>query len=163
MEPVSYRQIKQGEETAAFDLVSAVFKEFVAPLFSEEGVNEFQKFIRIDALRDRLKAGNLMLLAETEHKVVGFVEIRDKNHIALLFVKKSFQNRGIAKGLLRRAIKICRNREPNIQKITVNSSPNAFPAYKKIGFKGVEVEKVVHEIRFIPMELILDKKGAANN
>jgi GNAT superfamily N-acetyltransferase len=78
----------------------------------------------------------------------------------LLFVDKSHQRKGIARELLKRSIEICRKRKSDIQRVTVNSSPNAVTAYQKIGFKDIEDEKVVNGIRFIPMELILNNNGS---
>jgi GNAT superfamily N-acetyltransferase len=152
---ISYREMKSGEEAIVVDLVLKIFDEFVAPQYTQEGVVEFKKFVRIDALADRLRSGNIVLLAELEKRIIGIIEIRENSHIALLFVDKSMQRKGIAKELIRKSINMCKERKPSIEKITVNSSPNAFTGYQNIGFKKVEDEKAVNGIRFIPMELIL--------
>lgn len=157
--PIFYRAMKAGEEAIVVDLVLKIFDEFVAPQYSQEGVAEFKKFVCADVLVDRLRAGNIVLLAELRKRIVGVIEIRENSHIALLFVEKSHQRMGIAKELIRKSIKICKERKSDIQKITVNSSPNAFTAYQNIGFKKIEEEKVVNGIRFIPMELILNNHG----
>jgi len=151
--------MKPGEETVVVDLVMKIFDEFIAPQYSQEGVMEFKKFVCADALAQRSKAGNLVLLAECGQRICGVIEMREMSHIALLFVEKSCQRQGIAKELVLRSIELCRKRNPGIRRITVNSSPNAFEAYQKIGFRGTENEKIKHGIRFIPMELILGDKG----
>ena len=157
---ILYRLMKPGEETVVIDLVLEVFDEFVAPQYANEGVTEFKKYARADALSDRLKDENIVNLAEFEGKIIGVIEIRENSHIALLFVDKSHQRKGIARELLKRSIEICRKRKSDIQRITVNSSPNAVTAYQNIGFKDIEDEKVVNGIRFIPMELILNNNGS---
>ena len=154
---ILYRSMKPGEESAVVDHVLNVFDEFVAPRYSDEGIAEFRRFVTTDAMSGRLKEGNLVIVAESGRRIIGVIEMRDNSHIALLFVEKSFQRKGIAKELLQRSIEICKQRKPDLQKITVNSSPNAFTAYQKIGFKGVEDEKVVNGIRFTPMALIVNK------
>ena len=154
--PISYRTMKHGEETAIVDLVLRVFAEFIAPQYSQEGIAEFKKFACTNALADRFRAGNLILLAESGQGIIGVIEIRENDHVAKLFVEKSHQRKGIAKELLLRSIEICRKRKPDINRITVNSSPNAFGAYQKMGFKAMGDEKVVNGIRFIPMELSLE-------
>ncbi len=159
MPPISFRPMKPGEEAGAVDFVLSVFTEFVAPQFSQEGIAEFKKFICADAFAERLSAGNIILLAESGPKIVGIIEMRENSHIALLFVESLYQCKGIGKELIRRSIEICRNRRPDIKKITVNSSPNAYNAYKKYGFRGIDDEKVKNGIRFIPMALILDNNG----
>lgn len=152
---ILYREIKPDEETAVVNLVLEVFDEFVAPQYADEGVTEFKKYVRADVLYDRLKDGNIVKVAECEGKIIGVIEIRENSHIALLFVKKSHQREGLARELLKRSIEICRERKPDIHKITVNSSPNAVTAYRKIGFQDIEGERLVNGIRFIPMELTL--------
>jgi GNAT superfamily N-acetyltransferase len=90
--------------------VLRVFVEFIAPQFSQEGIAEFIKFACSNALADRFRAGNFILLAESEQSIIGVIEIRENDHVALLFVEKSHQRKGIAKELLLRSIETCRKR-----------------------------------------------------
>ena len=156
---ICYRPMKSGEEALIADLVFGVFAEFVEPLYSQEGVEQFKKFACADALADRLGAGNLFLLAESGQRIIGVIEVREHSHVGLLFVEKSFQREGIARELLGRSIEICRRQNPGIRKITVNSSPNAIAAYQRIGFTTVEEEQLQNGMRFVPMELTLDNNG----
>lgn len=157
--PITFRPMKPGEEACVVDLILRVFTKFVAHQFSQEGIAEFKKFIRSDALSERMRAGNIMLLAESGHKIIGFIEVRENNHIALLFVESLYQCRGVGKELIRRSIKICKSRKPELHRITVNSSPNAYNAYQKYGFIATDDEKVKNGIRFIPMALILENNA----
>jgi GNAT superfamily N-acetyltransferase len=152
---IRYRPMNMGEGTRVVNLVWEVFAEFVAPGYSEEGIAEFKKFVRAETLETRLAAGNIILLAESEKRLVGVIEVRENRHIALFFVEKAHQCQGLARELLRQAIAICRQRNPDLQLITVNSSPNAFTAYQALGFTKIEDEKVVNGLRFIPMALVL--------
>lgn len=151
---IGYYEIKPGEENSVIDLVLRVFSEFVAPLYSQEGITEFKKTARADALRDRLRSGNIVLLAKSGQSIIGVLEIRGNSHISLLFVDKYYQCQGIAKELLQRSIEICKIRKSqDLHIITVNSSPNAIGAYKKIGFKAIGDETITNGIRFFPLEL----------
>ena len=145
--------MEPGEEAGVIDLVSTVFNEFVAPLYSQEGVSEFMKYLRGDELAQRIRSGNFVLLAKSDVDIIGVVEVRDNSHIAMLFVKGSHQKKGIGKELLKMAVEKCKTRNPDIHKITVNSSPNAVSAYRTMGFNALEREQVVNGIRFTPMEL----------
>ena len=111
--------MKHGEETAIVALVLKVFDEFIAPQYSLEGIAEFRKFTCTNALADRFRAGNLILLAESIQSIIGVIEIRGKDHVALLFVERPYQRKGIAKELVLRSIEICRKRNPDIDRITV--------------------------------------------
>jgi len=144
--------MEAGQQNIVVDLVLNVFNEFVAPQYSTEGVEEFNKFVTVEAVESRFKAGNIFILAKDEEKVVGIIEMRGNSHIALLFVEKAYQFQGIARELVHRAIIICLERNPQLIKITVNSSPNAYDAYYSIGFRGEKIIKTVNGIQFIPME-----------
>jgi GNAT superfamily N-acetyltransferase len=148
-----------GDEAGVADLVWNVFLEFVAPVFEPEGIEEFRSYVRIDTMADRLKTGNFGLLAESEQGIVGVIEIRDHRHIALLFVDKACQRRGIATQLIHRSIEICRKHNPDIRTITVNASPNAVAAYRSVGFKATADLTVANGMRFVPMKLQLDCKS----
>jgi len=155
---VSYRLMKPGEEPQVIDLVIDVFSECVAPHYSQEGIEEFRRFANADALAERLLSGNFVLIAEAGRGIIGIIELRENTHVAMFFVGKSHQRQGIGRTLLRKSIAICTEREPTLKRMTVNSSPNAFPAYRQIGFKAVEDEQIVNGIRFIPMALIFDQR-----
>jgi GNAT superfamily N-acetyltransferase len=148
--------MKQGEETEVVGLVLSVFSEFVAPHFSDDGIGEFSRFVNEESITERFQSGNPIILAQVENQTVGVVEVRDNSHIALLFVKKSYQKMGIATKLLREAIKVCKDKNPSIKKITVYSSPNAYAAYKRFGFKGEKNIITANGMKYIPLEFELD-------
>ncbi len=150
-----YCSMQPGEEAGVIDLVSNIFNEFVAHLYSPEGVLEFMKYLREDELAQRIRSGNFVLLAKSGVDIIGVVEVRDNSHIALLFVKESHQKQGIGRELLKNALEKCKALNPDIPKITVNSSPNAVSAYRTMGFNATEQEQVENGIRFTPMELSL--------
>ena len=147
--------MQPGEEVGVIDLVSKVFNEFVAPLYSPEGVLEFMKYLCEDELAQRIRSGNFVLLAKSGVDIIGVAEVRDNSHIALLFVKGSHQKQGIGRELLKITIEKCKTLNPDILKISVNSSPNAVLAYRTMGFNALKPEQLVNGIRFTPMELSL--------
>ena len=147
--------MEPGEEAGVIDFVSTVFNEYVAPLYSPEGVSEFMKYLREDELAQRIRSGNFVLLAKSGVGIIGVVEVRDNSHIALLFVKGSYQKQGIGRELLKNAIEKCKALNPDILRISVNSSPNAVSAYRTMGFSAIEQEQAVNGIRFTPMALSL--------
>ncbi len=99
----------------------------------------------------------MIVVALVKSQIIGIIEMRNDSHIALFFVEKSYQKRGVAKKLLFEALKECRKRNQKIQRITVNSSPNAYVAYQRLGFKGKNSVETANGIRFIPLELVLDR------
>jgi GNAT superfamily N-acetyltransferase len=144
------------DETDVNELVRSVFDEFVAPGYSNDGILAFKKLINTGSFIERLNSGSLVMLAISEQKIIGILELRNYSHIALLFVEKSFQRLGIAQELCRRSVELCRKLNPELQEITVNSSPNALGAYQQIGFTPTEDEKENNGIRFTPMALKIE-------
>lgn len=148
--------MKSCEEKQVIDLVLSVFDEFVAPGYSEEGINEFKKFANFEALASRTQSTSLTYTAKANENLVGMIELMNNCHIAMFFVRKSCQKQGIGKGLLHYAINLCLQQHPDTHKITVNSSPNSVSAYKKMGFNATDHEQITNGIRFTPMELNLN-------
>jgi len=132
-------------------MVEESFREFIAPVYAEEGVREFLKYVNPGSTRDRLNQGNYILLAIENECIAGAIEVHTNNHIALLFVRKDYHRQGIAKKLLDMAIEKCSRANARFNRIDVNSSPYAVPIYEKLGFVKTGPESVVNGIRFTPM------------
>lgn len=150
---VNYRLMQPGEEPRVVDLIFRVFSQFVAPLYSTEGVTEFMKYVDASVLADRTKGDRLIRVAESNGDIIGVMETRGRNHIALFFVATEYQRKGIGRELLNRAIQECISVSPESTGITVNSSPNAVSAYRALGFMEKGEERTVNGIRSVPMEL----------
>ena len=158
-ETLTYRQMKVEDILEVSNLVASVFNELVAPEYSSEGVQEFYGYIEPTALRARFQTNHFSLIALAQNKVVGMIEIRDYNHVSLLFVAQDYQRRGISKALLFRAIKICQGNESQPSEISVNSSSFAVPIYEKLGFNRVGERQIRNGIGFIPMVLKLTNQN----
>ena len=133
------------------------FVRFDAPDYSQEGIENFYKFVNDDMLRKMFVAGHYQLfIAMDSDKYVGMLSLREKKHISLLFVDEKYHNHGVASALL---TFVCRYAvlEEGIDRLTVNSSPYAVEFYHKKGFKDLQGETVADGIRFTPMELLLKK------
>jgi len=150
---IFYRAMLPDDETDVDALVQSVVDEFFAPGDSNEGVAAFKKLVAAGSFTERFKTGNLVLLAISENKIIGMLEMSDYRHITLLFVEKAFQQKGIAQELCRRSVELCRKLNPELKAITVNASPNALGAYQTIGFTPTEDEKETNGMRFTPMAL----------
>ena len=143
--------MQSGEEKAVCELVARVWDEFVAPQCSQEGLQEFMRYVAPELLRNRSESDHFVLLAVLEDELVGMVEVRQNRHLSLLFVDKAFQRRGIAKELFRRALEACTGVHGTLDKITVNSSPNAVGAYQRMGFVDTGPEYVRNGVPMVPM------------
>lgn len=150
MTPYSYRAMQRGEEREIIALVRRVLAACVAPTFAPQGVAEFHRFL--DALPQRLaQRVSFVLLALQGEQPVGMIEMRGRDHVALLFVDLPHQRRGIGRALLAQAIVRARRADPTITTISVNASPNAVAAYEHMGFQATGPERQMNGMRFVPM------------
>lgn len=144
----------------AMQLVRDVFNEFEAPEYSRQGIDEFHSFIEPEAITAKMNHKELMLWGGYESGLLtGLIAVRARaeagcyDHICLLFVKKEYHLRGIARRLFAEAKKACA--KSGAAYITVNSSPYAQEAYRRLGFTDAGGEQTVNGIRFFPMKCVL--------
>ena len=135
------------------DLIDTVFDEFVGKDYSEKGNETFKDYIDLKKIMERLEQKTSQwFVAKSGDEIIGIMEIRYQNHIALFFVKKEFHRQGIGKKLIQHYKKIMKRNKVEI--LTVNSSIYAEKIYAKLGF--IKLNDKLQErsgIRFIPMAL----------
>jgi GNAT superfamily N-acetyltransferase len=154
MEPsIQYRLMQAGEEQEVCALVIRVFNEFVAHQYSDNGIQEFLKYVQPPYLSKRCQEDDFVFLAISGGRIVGMIELVENSHISLFYTEGERQGTGIGTELLRKALQICVRDEPTIKGITVYSSPNAVSIYEKLGFSRMEPEQVKNGIRFVSMKL----------
>jgi len=156
------RPLAAGEEAAACRLVREVFDEFESPEYSEQGIREFFSYADPAAMRRRREEDHFVLVGEIDGEIAGVIEIRHHEHIALLFVKKVYHGRGIARRLFETVRSICLESNPELETMTVNSSPFAVRIYRRMGFIPLSEEQESNGIRYVPMACRLrDPSGAS--
>ena len=144
-------KLKKENIKNALDLVWSVFQEFEVPDYSAEGIEEFRKFISYNSIVEKLDKGDLCFWGCIDNDdLTGVIATREVNHICMLFVKKEYHRRSIARSLFQTVKEICK-KQYNISKITVNSSPYAVEVYHRLGFVDIDKEQIVNGIRFTPM------------
>jgi GNAT superfamily N-acetyltransferase len=142
----------------AFDLVKRVFDQFVAPDFSQEGVREFFSLVTPEFLTSLPASGGFALGALEGNTLVGMIAVRNMNHIALFFVERAYQKKGIGRKLFLEAARMVRAQ--GADSIDVHSSPFAVPCYKALGFSATSSELVEKGIRYTPMRVDFAAKHA---
>ena len=141
-----YGELSTDKLYETLELVRDVFMEFEAPDYSDEGIEEFLRFLEPVEITDMLEEGKLRIwTCEINGKTVGMLAAMEE-HINLLFVSGKHHRRGIARRLLEIMIEWY---APPL--ITVNSSPYAVEIYRSLGFTETGPEQIVSGIRFTPM------------
>ena len=143
--------MEPAEEAEVCGLIARVFRGSVAPLYSEQGVDEFLNYVRPGSIPVRLKRNHFVLVAVQGERIVGVAEVRDEHHISLLFVDADFQKRGIGRALVRQALESARATRDDLPAVTVNSSPNAVSFYRRLGFEPSGPEQTIDGLSFVPM------------
>ena len=132
------RPLHETELPAASALAGRVFAEFEAPEYSPEGIGAFLRFAAPETLAAQHRNGSMQSC---------------RSHLCLLFVEKACHRQGIARALFSALRDHCRT-APDTPRITVNSSPYAVEAYRRLGFRATGSERTVDGIRFTPMEYL---------
>lgn len=155
---LTYKKIEKEELQKALDLVRIVFDEFEAPYYSIEGIKSFYKFISLDNILEQYMNGSLYFYGcFVNDIIVGMIAVKNFVHISLLFVDKHYHKQGIARNLVNQVIEICKNKNPFLKTITVNSSPYAVGFYHRLDFIDISSEQTVDGIKFTPMRLKIEK------
>lgn len=161
---ITYRTMQPGDAEQVSELILASFDEFIAPGYGPEGIAAFRRYAEPDAIRARSASGShFVMVAEAGGELAGITEIRDCNHVALLFVARQCHRRGIARGLFERALRQARAARPDVERVTINSTRYGVAAYEKLGFRQTGPERSVNGIVFVPMAMRLGllPQGAA--
>lgn len=125
--------MKPGEEKNAIDCIWGIFEEFETSWYTQEEINEFRKFISPEKIKVQCKTGENFILGYKDiDEIVGIISIKGNSHISLLFVKKEYPRKGIARRLFELAFERCCAVNPNLQ---------AAEVYEKIGFQAVDSEQ----------------------
>lgn len=143
-----------GEEPEVIRLVREVFEKQVAPSYKPEGREAFLRYADVNALRARL-SNHKVFVAEFDEEVVGVLEMRGTDHLSMFFVNDIWQQRGVGTALFEAAMKSNLSENPDLEFITVHSSPNSVEFYKSLGFETQKPEQESDGIRFTPMILDL--------
>ena len=152
MGKIQYEYMKKSEVKEVSNLIKEIFKEFIGIDYNQEGKDTFLDYIAPNNLRERYnKKNHEFLIAEDNGVIIGIIELRDYNHISLLFVHKNYHSQRIAKNLFNKANELCKQYNPDIEEIVVNSSLYAEKIYKKLGFKKVNTKQEKDGIIYIPM------------
>ena len=153
-----FRKLDKKEFCEVSELVWNVFSEFEAPEYSDEGILNFKEFINPNKLYENSENRFMSFWGcFDKQKLVGIIASRESCHISLLFVKKEYHNKGIARKLFNKLKTEIVKNNSQTEFITVNSSPFAVKIYKRFGFIATDKELIQDGLCFIPMKYALPK------
>ena len=169
MSDVTYRLMHRDDAANVSALVLSVFDAYIAPEYTPQGISEFRKYAEASALANRAGRDHFVVMATTatmateQDTLVAMIEMREHNHVSLLFVGKAFQRQGLSRALLDQAIAHSRGQGARPDRLTVNSSRYGVPAYEALGFRQTGPERSVNDILFTPMARRLEEREASTS
>ena len=158
------RDMVDGDRDAVCQLILELFDEFIGPGYSEQGRRRFHRGTRKQVQRDYWQDGGFRKLAFSGNELIGVIGVRDGTHVHWLWVRRDWHRRGIARLLMRIAVDTIRLQIPQANRLTLNASPYAVEAYKRLGFRTAGHENIRKGIASTPMvmDLFADPDSAEN-
>lgn len=158
MKNIEFKKMKREEIVQVSTLIENLFNEFIGIDYSQAGRATFLEYISANKLEERfLKENHFFLTAQDNGKIIGIIEVRDYNHISLLFVNKKYHNKGIARTLFQKAIDLCLQSISGPEEIEVNSSIYAEKIYQSLGFVKTQEKQQKDGIIYIPMKCKINR------
>ena len=134
IENYTFRMAVEKDWEPAMKLAWETFLIFEAQEYGEEGIESFRDFISDQRLKNMfLKGEYQMMVALHEEKIIGFITVRNRSHISLLFVDKKYHRQGIGSILIEKMGEYLIT-EVGVDYMTVDSAPYALEFYHKLGF-----------------------------
>ena len=155
MSDIIYRPMGDEDAAEVSALVLSGFDAYIAPEYTPQGIAEFRKYAEPGALVDRAHHDHFVIIARRHDVLAGMIEMRQNNHVSLLFVAEAFQRQGLSRALLDHAIAQGCERGEELERVTVNSSRYGVPVYTTLGFRQTGPERSVNGILFTPMAMRL--------
>ena len=154
---MSTRKIDSKDLHSVSSVCIDAFMGSVAPTLKEEGIKKFQNVASLEGLESRMEADNEMVVYENEGEVVGYIELKEGRHIAMLFVSPSFQKRGVGKLLISKILPYAKS-----DIITVSASLTSISAYLNFGFECTGEVSESAGLTYQPMQIKLNKSKHAD-
>ena len=145
---MSIRKINPTDLHSVSSVCIRAFMASVAPTLQEEGIKTFHSIASVNGLESRMDTDNEMFVYEENGEPIGFLELKEGRHIAMLFVSPSAQKKGVGKSLVSAMFPYAKN---NV--ITVSASLTSVPAYLHYGFKCNGEASESAGLKYQPMKI----------
>lgn len=157
MKDILIRKITADEVDCAMALALEVFMQFEAPDYGPAGVETFKKdIVENPEYLENARKGTCPIYGGFDGEtLVALIGMRSKTHINLVFTRKEYHRRGIARAIFNYLLQDVTQEDPSLEALTLNSSPYGLPFYLSVGFVPQGDEQTMNGIRFTPMKYII--------
>ena len=123
------RLYSSQEVVEGLHLVWDVFIRENANSCTQQGIEEFARFIKMENFMPLVESGEMIVFGAVEGQDLGGVgAVRRDGHISLLFVRPDLRRKGIAKALVGEMCRYC-TMQFALMRMTVNASVVSMEAY----------------------------------
>jgi predicted GNAT family N-acyltransferase len=157
-ESLHIRPIEPADVTIVHNLVERTALRSIFGDLEDQGHTSLQEYNGIRALREHMQRRHHQWVALSGDVLIGVMEVRDPNHLSMLYVEASHDRQGVGHQLLTTALAECKQTTV-IAKITVNSSRYAQLFYARHGFWQEGEETTTNGVISMPMALDLGNTG----
>ena len=157
MKDILIRKITADEVDCAMALALEVFMLFEAPDYGPAGVETFKNdIVENPEYLENARKGTCPIYGGFDGEtLVALIGMRSKTHINLVFTRKEYHRRGIARAIFNYLLQDVTQEDPSLEALTLNSSPYGLPFYLSVGFVPQGEEQTMNGIRFTPMKYII--------
>lgn len=157
MKDILIRKITANEVDCAMALALEVFMQFEAPDYGPAGVETFKKdIVENPEYLENARKGTCPIYGGFDGEtLVALIGMRSKTHINLVFTRKEYHRRGIARAIFNYLLQDVTQEDSSLEALTLNSSPYGLPFYLSVGFVPHGEEQTMNGIRFTPMKYII--------
>ncbi|MCL1875703.1 MAG: EFR1 family ferrodoxin [Synergistaceae bacterium] len=162
---ITLENMKPEEAKLASSIALASFAKIESEGFSSEGKAAFVNYVSANAIASRQSLGHNVTLAVSDSKIVGMIEIRNGNHISMLFVLPEYTNNGIGTKLLTYAIAQIRKERSKtnaVKQVTVHSADGSLTFYLMRGFRTIATRQERDGIGYTTMAFSLKDENAVD-
>jgi len=160
---ITLENMNPEEAKFASEIVLAAYSAIEGKGFTSEGKTAFINYTSPNAMASRLNLGHKVTLAIVDSKIVGMIEIRNGNHISMLFVHPEYTDNGIGTKLLSHAIAQIRKEQlktNTVKQVTLHSADDPITFYLKRGFRVIAPRQERDGITYTTMAFALKDENA---
>lgn len=151
------RTMLESDQKAASAICMRAFLAAVAPSLSSFGVDTFRLIAAPDGFAQRRAQDNLQLVYEDAGRIKGVAELKQRRHVAMLFVDPGCQRQGIGEALLAALVE-----QAHAGLLTVSASLPSVGFYARNGFRSMGEVAESAGLVYQPMERsIIDTAGGS--
>lgn len=144
------RTMLDSDQNAASAICMRAFLAAVAPSLSSFGVETFRLIAAPDGFAQRRAQDNLQLVYEDAGRIKGVAELKQRRHVAMLFVDPGCQRQGIGEALLAAMVE-----QAHTGRVTVSASLPSVGFYARSGFGNTGEVAESAGLVYQPMERVI--------